>query len=122
MQVRDSRVRRGWKRAVIGTVGVLALVCVQAASAQTPRALFEVGEFKKGAFRIAMAAGIPIVPIVIRNAEMIGGRDAATMNPGTVDVVVLEPIPVKGWTLKNLDQKIAQMRQLYVDTLRDWPG
>ncbi len=83
---------------------------------------FEVGEFKKGAFRIAMAAGIPIVPIVIRNAEMIGGRDAATMNPGTVDVVVLEPIPVKGWTLKNLDQKIAQMRQLYVDTLRDWPG
>lgn len=36
MQVRDSRVRRGWKRAVIGAVGVLALVCVQAVSAQTP--------------------------------------------------------------------------------------
>src|SRR5699024_8402532 len=32
----------------------------------------EVGPFKKGAFRIAMAAGIPVVPIVIRNAELLG--------------------------------------------------
>jgi len=37
----------------------------------------EVGPFKMGAFRIAMAAGIPIVPIVIRNAEMIAGRNDA---------------------------------------------
>ncbi len=29
-----------------------------------------VGPFKKGAFRIAMTVGIPIVPIVIRNAEI----------------------------------------------------
>lgn len=57
MQVRDSRVRRGWKRAVIGTVGVLALVCVQAASAQTPRALFEVGEFKELKNRLRVTGG-----------------------------------------------------------------
>ena len=31
----------------------------------------EVGPFKKGAFHMAMAAGIPIVPIVIRDAEMV---------------------------------------------------
>ena len=30
----------------------------------------EVGPFKKGPFRMAMSAGIPIVPIVIRNAEV----------------------------------------------------
>ena len=35
-----------------------------------------VGPFKKGPFRIAMAAGVPIVPIVIRNAEVIASRDA----------------------------------------------
>ena len=34
----------------------------------------ELGPFKKGAFRIAMATGLPIVPIVVRNAEMIGDR------------------------------------------------
>jgi putative phosphoserine phosphatase/1-acylglycerol-3-phosphate O-acyltransferase len=82
----------------------------------------EVGPFKKGAFRMAMAAGAPIVPIVIRNAEMIGSRNATQMNPGTVDVAVLPPIPIKGWTLKNLDHRIAGVRQQYLDTLADWPG
>ncbi len=53
----------------------------------------EVGPFKKGPFRIAMSAGIPIVPIVIRNAEVISARDSTTFNPGTVDVVVYPPIP-----------------------------
>jgi putative phosphoserine phosphatase / 1-acylglycerol-3-phosphate O-acyltransferase len=81
----------------------------------------EVGPFKKGAFRIAMAAGIPIVPIVIRNAENLGGRNASTINPGTIDVAVLPPIPVDDWTLEELDERIAEVRQMFLDTLADWP-
>ncbi len=81
----------------------------------------EVGPFKKGPFRIAMAAGIPIVPIVIRNAEVIGARDSALMNPGTVDVAVFPPIPVAGWTVDDLAERIAGIRQLYLDVLKDWP-
>ncbi len=81
----------------------------------------EVGEFKKGPFRIAMSVGIPIVPIVIRNAEVIAARDSSTFNPGTVDVVVYPPIPVDDWTRDNLDERIAEVRQLYLDTLKDWP-
>ncbi|RZT12282.1 putative phosphoserine phosphatase/1-acylglycerol-3-phosphate O-acyltransferase [Mycobacterium sp. BK558] len=81
----------------------------------------EVGEFKKGPFRIAMSVGIPIVPIVIRNAEVIAARDSSTFNPGTVDVVVYPPIPVDDWTHDNLDERIAEVRQLYLDTLKDWP-
>ena len=81
----------------------------------------EVGPFKKGPFRIAMSAGIPIVPIVIRNAEVIAARDSTTFNPGTVDVVVYPPIPVDDWTVENLPDRIAEVRQLYLDTLKDWP-
>ncbi len=82
----------------------------------------EVGDFKKGPFRIAMSAGIPIVPIVIRNAEVIAARDSSTFNPpGTVDVVVYPPIPVDDWTYDNLAERIAEVRQLYIDTLKDWP-
>lgn len=81
----------------------------------------EVGPFKKGPFRIAMAAGIPIVPIVIRNAEVIAARDSSTFNPGTVDVAVYPPIPVDDWTVENLDDHIAEVRQIYLDTLRSWP-
>ena len=81
----------------------------------------EVGPFKKGPFRIAMSAGIPIVPIVIRNAEVIAARDSSTFNPGTVDVIVYPPIPVDDWTHDNLNERIAEVRQLYLDTLKDWP-
>ncbi|BBY76330.1 acyltransferase [Mycolicibacterium parafortuitum] len=81
----------------------------------------EVGEFKKGPFRIAMSVGIPIVPIVIRNAEVIAARDSSTFNPGTVDVVVYPPIPVDDWTQENLPERIEEVRQLYLDTLKDWP-
>lgn len=81
----------------------------------------EVGEFKKGPFRIAMATGIPIVPIVIRNAEAIAERNSSTFNAGSVDVAVFPPIDVGDWTNENLTERIAEVRQLYLDTLRDWP-
>ncbi len=81
----------------------------------------EVGEFKKGPFRIAMAAGVPLVPIVIRNAEVIAERNSSTFNPGSVDVAVFPPISVDDWTTENLSERIAEVRQLYLDTLRDWP-
>jgi putative phosphoserine phosphatase/1-acylglycerol-3-phosphate O-acyltransferase len=81
----------------------------------------EVGPFKKGPFRLAMAAGIPIVPIVIRNAEIVAARNSSTINPGTVDVAVFPPIPVDDWTLDTLPDHIAEVRRLYLDTLANWP-
>ena len=61
------------------------------------------------------------MPIVIRNAEVIAARDSSTFNPGTVDVVVYPPIPIDDWTHDNLTERIAEVRQLYLDTLKDWP-
>jgi putative phosphoserine phosphatase/1-acylglycerol-3-phosphate O-acyltransferase len=81
----------------------------------------EVGPFKKGPFRMAMAVGIPIIPIVIRNAEIIASRNSTTLNPGTVDIAVFPPIPVDDWTLDTLTERIAEVRQLYLDTLAHWP-
>ncbi len=81
----------------------------------------EVGPFKKGPFRIAMAVGIPIVPIVIRNAELVAARNSTTINPGTVDVAVFPPISVRDWTVETLPERIADVRQLYLDTLANWP-
>ncbi|WP_369827828.1 HAD-IB family hydrolase [Mycobacterium sp. 852002-10029_SCH5224772] len=81
----------------------------------------EVGPFKKGPFRLAMAAGIPIVPIVIRNAELVAARNSAVINPGTVDVAVFPPISVQHWTLDTLPERIGEVRQLYLDTLANWP-
>lgn len=81
-----------------------------------------VGPFKKGAFRMAMAAGIPVVPIIIRNIDDVAGYDSATLNPGTVDVHVGEPIHVGDWKVAELDERIAAVREMYVDRLANWPG
>jgi putative phosphoserine phosphatase / 1-acylglycerol-3-phosphate O-acyltransferase len=80
-----------------------------------------VGPFKKRAFLIAMATGLPIVPIVIRNSDAVSGRNTVKLNPGTVDIAVLPPVSVAGWTLLNLRERIAQVRGAYLETLTEWP-
>jgi putative phosphoserine phosphatase / 1-acylglycerol-3-phosphate O-acyltransferase len=80
-----------------------------------------VGPFKKGPFRIAMTANIPIVPVVIRNAESIAPRDSTIVHPCTVDVAVFPPVSVDGWTHANLPEHIAAVHDLYRDTLAAWP-
>jgi putative phosphoserine phosphatase/1-acylglycerol-3-phosphate O-acyltransferase len=81
-----------------------------------------VGPFKKGAFRIAMATGLPIVPIVIRNSDSVAGRNTYRLVPGTVDVAVLPPIDVSDWTHEELPKLIEQVRTRYTETLADWPS
>ena len=80
------------------------------------------GQFKKGAFHVAMQAGVPIVPIVIRNAGELMWRGASTISPGTVQVRVLPPVPTDGWTVEELDERIAEVRQSYVEALGNWSG
>jgi putative phosphoserine phosphatase/1-acylglycerol-3-phosphate O-acyltransferase len=81
-----------------------------------------VGAFKKGAFRIAMATGLPIVPIVIRNSDSVAGRNSHRLSPGTVDIVVLPPIDVSDWSVDDLPKRTEQVRELYLDTLASWPA
>jgi putative phosphoserine phosphatase/1-acylglycerol-3-phosphate O-acyltransferase len=51
----------------------------------------------------------------------VAARNSTTINPGTVDVAVFPPIPVDDWTLDSLPEHIAEVRQLYLDTLANWP-
>jgi putative phosphoserine phosphatase / 1-acylglycerol-3-phosphate O-acyltransferase len=81
-----------------------------------------IGVFKKGGFHLARDAGVPIVPIVIRNAGEIMWRNAKVAQEGTIEVVVHEPVPTASWTKADLDEWVPRMRQLYIDTLDDWPG
>jgi putative phosphoserine phosphatase / 1-acylglycerol-3-phosphate O-acyltransferase len=96
--------------------GVSVLVAPEGTRSRTG----ELGPFKKGAFRMAMTAGVPLVPIVIRNADEVASREGL-IRPGTVDVAVLPPVPVAGWTAADLEERIAEVRQQFVDTLADWP-
>lgn len=81
-----------------------------------------IGAFKKGAFRMAMKAKVPIVPIVIRNTGDHGSRGSGTMRSGKVQVAVLPPVRVEDWKRKDLERRIEGVRQQFVRTLARWPG
>src|SRR4029453_18458479 len=70
----------------------------------TPR----LGRFKKGAFHLAMQAGVPIVPVVIRNAGERLWRGSTVIRPGPLDVIVHPPIPVDGWRRGELSDRVAE--------------
>ena len=77
------------------------------------------GRFKKGAFHMAMAAGVPIVPIVLRNTLDALPKHGIIVRPATIEVVVHPPIPTADWKAEDLDRHIEKIRQLYLDTLRE---
>lgn len=80
------------------------------------------GKFKKGAFHLAMQAGVPLVPIVIRNAGDLMWRGSLVIRPGTVDVTILEPIPTEGWSAGSIGARAEEIRERFVHTLENWPG
>lgn len=82
----------------------------------------EVGPFKKGAFHIAHQAGVPVIPVVIRNAGEISWRNSMIARRGTVDVAILAPIDVRDWDPAAMSEQVEAVRQLFLATLLDWPG
>jgi putative phosphoserine phosphatase/1-acylglycerol-3-phosphate O-acyltransferase len=93
--------------------GVSMVLAPEGTRSATPR----LGRFKKGAFRLAMAAGVPIVPIVFRNALDALPKHGVVVRPATVEVVVHPPIPTTDWTAETLDDEIEAIHRLYEETL-----
>lgn len=79
----------------------------------TPR----LGAFKKGAFHIAMQAGVPIVPIVFRNALDALPKHAMVVRPAAVEAVVLPAIDTSAWTREGLNAEVAHVRNLFLEVL-----
>ncbi len=82
---------------------------------------YRLGPFKKGAFVIAMEAGVPVIPIVIANAADALPRSAICIRPARVEVTVLKPISTRGWNSNNLEQKVAACRKQFLQTLGQYP-
>jgi putative phosphoserine phosphatase / 1-acylglycerol-3-phosphate O-acyltransferase len=93
--------------------GLSIAIAPEGTRSPTPR----LGRFKKGAFHLALAARVPIVPIVFRNALDALPKRALVVRPATVEVVVHAPISTASWTVESLDQQIAAIHELYTNTL-----
>jgi 1-acyl-sn-glycerol-3-phosphate acyltransferase len=48
--------------------------------------------FKKGAFYMAAQAGVPVVPVAIKNTDVLMGKGTGVARPGVIDIVFMPPI------------------------------
>lgn len=67
-------------------------------------------EFKPGAFKIAMRAGVPIVPVAIRGTFALLPKTTLAPRPGRVDVFICDPIETTGREDKQLAGLISDTR------------
>jgi 1-acyl-sn-glycerol-3-phosphate acyltransferase len=75
--------------------------------------------FKKGAFYMAVAAGVPLVPIVVEPIRRFFDPERRRIRPGTVTVRVLEPIPTAGLTEDDVPELVERSRTAMQDALSD---
>ena len=93
--------------------GLSIVIAPEGTRSATPR----LGRFKKGAFHLAIAAQVPIVPIVFRNTLDALPKHAFFVRPATVEATVLPPIPTTDWSVETIDAHIDYVHRLYQDTL-----
>ena len=77
------------------------------------------GKFKKGAFYLAIKGGVPIVPIVIKNAYMAMPKGSKIFKPTHIEVVVLDPVDTSEWKPKNIDSYVEEVRNLFLKELEN---
>jgi 1-acyl-sn-glycerol-3-phosphate acyltransferase len=78
--------------------------------------------FKKGAFVLAIQAGVPILPVGISGSREIMAKGSWTIRPGEIRVRVGNPIPVDGLTVADRDRLLARARAEVLALMEDPDG
>lgn len=73
--------------------------------------------FKKGAFHLAIQAGVPVIPIVIHNAGDVAPKGDFVFRSATVEVDVLPPVDTRNWSSATIEEHVAEVRAMFLDTL-----
>ena len=66
-----------------------------------------------------MQAGVPIIPIVIKNAYMAMPKGSSMFRPTHIEVVVLDPVDTSLWKRRTLNKHIEDVRNLYLNELEN---
>ena len=76
------------------------------------------GEFKNGAFRIAVKTGAPVVPVAITGARALFESNGNLCRPGTVRIRILPPIQTAGMSKAEQKQLPDAVRQTILAKLK----
>lgn len=77
------------------------------------------GVFKKGIVHMALATGLPIVPIVVTGAHKAWEKGGMKIAPVPIDIRVLPAIDTSSWTRETLDQHVYELWSTYRAALPD---
>jgi 1-acyl-sn-glycerol-3-phosphate acyltransferase len=74
--------------------------------------------FKKGAFHMAVQAGVPVVPIALKNSDKLMGRGTGEAWPGTIEMVMFPPVETS-WVSSDDDLRklVEQVQQTIMKEL-----
>ncbi len=75
--------------------------------------------FKKGAFMMAMEAGVPIVPVTISGGSRIMPKGEIRLTPSTVVITVHEPIPTTSYSKDNVAELMRLTRAKILSALSE---
>jgi 1-acyl-sn-glycerol-3-phosphate acyltransferase len=75
----------------------------------------EIRPFRKGAFMLAIEAGVPIVPVSIEGARRCLPPDGFRVRSGVIRIDVGEPLPTSGPDAVDRDELMARAHRAVVD-------
>jgi 1-acyl-sn-glycerol-3-phosphate acyltransferase len=78
--------------------------------------------FKKGPFVLAIAAGVPIVPIIVHGTIEVMPKGSLWAHPGTIDVHLLEPVSTSGVDYDHREALMQTVRTRMADAMRQLYG
>lgn len=64
--------------------------------------------FKRGAFHIAVRAGVPVVPLTINGSFEILRKHSIAINPGAVELIIEQPISLEGKHGKEAELELME--------------
>ena len=70
------------------------------------------GEFKKGAFKLALDLELPILPITITGTKDILPTDTLDLRPGKANMIIHEPIDIRNYSIASIRELMEKARQI----------
>lgn len=78
--------------------------------------------FKKGPFVLAIAAGVPIIPVIVHGTIEIMPKGSLWVHPGTIDVHLLEPVSTSGVDYDHREALMQTVRTRMANAMRSFYG
>jgi 1-acyl-sn-glycerol-3-phosphate acyltransferase len=73
--------------------------------------------FKKGAFRMAVDLGLPILPLTVTGTRDVLPADTSDLMPGSARLIIHPPVAVEGKTVDDCPQLSNQVREIIASAL-----